>query len=346
MLNRLLLFVAALCLGSLLVRLHLPIPYLLGGLISALFCKTFLRRAGFFWPKQWREYGMVIAGYGIGSTFTSETWYKFLSELSGVVAATVVILGTSVVIAFIAAKIYGGNPKSYVIGMLPGGMTLAMLMAEEDEEVNPNVVMVMQVLRLLGVVITVPFLVVWLLDAHVVGSGLTMPNHGGVHWLVFVPLAILGSFVAIKVHMPTPRLLGPILATAAFSVYAGGVQPVPFYIMAPAQVSIGLFMGMQLDADRIMRTKTLVPYVILATASLILISIGMAFILSERYGFSLITAFLAMAPGGITEMSLAGMSMNEDVSIILTYQLVRLMAINIIMPLLIAWWFNRGRKAA
>ena len=51
--------------------------------------------------------------------------------------------------------------------------------------------------------------------------------------------------------MPTPKLLGPILATAAFSVFDGGVQPVPFWLMAAAQASIGLFMGMQLDADRI-----------------------------------------------------------------------------------------------
>ena len=100
-----------------------------------------------------------------------------------------------------------------------------------------------------------PFLFLCILDAKVVGSAVSMPNHGGVHWLVFIPLAILGSFIAIKIHLPTPKLLGPILATAAFAVYSNGVQPVPVYLMAPAQVSIGLFMGMQLDAKRILATK-------------------------------------------------------------------------------------------
>ena len=42
-LNRLLLFIMALCLGSLLVRMHLPIPFLLGGLLTALLCKTLTR---------------------------------------------------------------------------------------------------------------------------------------------------------------------------------------------------------------------------------------------------------------------------------------------------------------
>lgn len=339
LLNRILLFIVALSLGHMLMRLHLPIPFLLGGLLTAIVCKTFAQRAQVSWPKQLREYALMIAGYGIGSTFTADTWSNFLRELRGVTEATVVILGASLLLAFVTAKLARENLKSCIMGMLPGGMTLTMLLAEDDDEVNPNVVMVMQVIRLLSVVITVPFLVIWLLDAKVVGSAVSMPNHGGVHWLVFIPLAILGSFIAIKIHLPTPKLLGPILATAAFAVYSNGVQPVPVYLMASAQVSIGLFMGMQLDAKRILATKKMVPYILIGTAFLIVVSIGMANVLSARYGFSLITAFLAMAPGGIAEMSLAGMSMNENVSVILTYQLVRVLAINIGIPPLLKWMF-------
>ncbi len=341
LLNRFLLFVMALCLGNLLLRLHLPIPFLLGGLLTALACKTLARRAQVSWPKAWREYALMVAGYGIGSTFTADTWRSFLSEVVGVTESTVIILLSSIALAFVFAKLSQENLKSCIMGMLPGGMTLSMLMSEEDEDINPNVVMVMQVIRLLGVVISVPFLVIWLLDAQVTGSSIALPNHGGVHWLVFIPLAVLGSFVAKKIHMPTPRLLGPIVATSAFAVFMDGVQPVPAWLMAPAQVSIGLFMGMQLDADRIIKTKRMVPFVVVGTAILIAVSIGMANILSARYGFSLITAFLAMAPGGIAEMSLAGMSMNENVSIILTYQLVRVLAINLLVPPLMAWWFKK-----
>ncbi len=343
MLNRFLLFMVALCLGTLLVRMHLPIPYLLGGLISALACKTITanRATKVTWPKQWREYALLIAGYGIGSTFTSDTWASFLQQIWGVVESSTSILFASGVLAYIIAYLAKEDLKSCFMGMLPGGLTLTMLMIEDDKDANPNVVMVMQILRLLGVVISVPFLVIWLLDARVVSNSITMPNHGGIHWAVFIPLAILGSFLATKLHIPTPRLLGPILATAAFSVYSGGVQPVPAWLMAPAQASIGLFMGMQLDVDRIIKTRKIVPFVLIGTAMLIVVSVIMANVLSTRYGFSLITAFLAMAPGGIAEMSLAGMSMNENVSIILTYQLVRLLAINILVPPFVAFAFKR-----
>lgn len=342
MLNRFLLFAMALSLGGLLARMHIPIPFMLGGIITAMSCRLFARGMGVSWPKQWREYALMVAGYGIGSSFSSDAWNNFLAELLGVAEATVVIIGFSMVLAFITSRLTREDLKSCIMGMLPGGLTISMLMAEEDKNVNPNVIVVMQVIRLLGVIVTVPFLVIYLLDAKVLASSIAMPNNGGVHWLVFVPLAVLGAFLANKLHIPTPRLLGPILLTAVFSVYMEGVQPVPAPLMAAAQASIGLYMGMQLDAGRIIATKKMVPFILVGTGLMIGISILMAEHLSARYGFSLNTAFLAMAPGGIAEMALAGMSMGEDVAVILTYQLVRVLAINLFIPPLMVWMFSRN----
>lgn len=341
MLNRGLIFIAALCLGSMLAKMHIPIPFLLGGVLAAISVKTFAAHADISWPKAWRDYALMAAGYGIGANFSAAAWDNMLRQLVGVVEATGSILLVSMALAFISAKLAGEDLKSCVIGMLPGGMTMSMLLAEEDKKINPNVVIVMQVLRLFGVVVSVPFLVIYLLDAKIIGSSIAMPNHGGYHWLIFIPLAVLGSFIAKKIHLPTPILLGSILVTAAYTVAFGRVQPVPGWLMAPAQVSIGLFMGMQLDAKRVMRAKNVIPCVIIGTIILIVVSVLMANVLSARYGFSLVTAFLAMAPGGIAEMSLAGMSMGEDVSIILTYQLVRVFAINIFIPPLLLWWFRK-----
>ena len=100
---------------------------------------------------------------------------------------------------------------------------------------------------------------------------------------------------------------------------------------------------MILDAKRIVQTKNVLPFVIGGTALLVVISIGVAYVLSDLYGFSLVTAFLAMAPGGIAEMALAGLSMGEDVATILAYQLVRLLAINLLVPPVIEWYFSKSR---
>ncbi len=341
MLDRLLLFISAGCLGFLLMKMHLPIPYMLGGMTIAILYKTFARKAVVKWPRKLRDMALMVAGYGIGVNFNTNAWNSFLDELVGVSAATAISIVVSVIIAIITAKVAREDLKSCVVGMLPGGITMSLLMAEEDKSVNPNVVVVMQLIRLFGVVISVPFLTIWLLDAKVIHASLEAVAHTGYHWAVFIPLTILGRFIAVKLRLPTPVLLGSILATAVFNIFVGAVQPAPGYLMAPAQVSIGLFMGMMLDIERVAKTKKILPFAFGGTALLIVISIWVAYVLSDLYGFSLVTAFLAMAPGGIAEMALAGLSMGEDVAIILAYQLVRVLAINLLVPPVIDWYFPK-----
>ena len=338
-------FICSVCLGTLLVKAHMPIPYLLGGMLTALTCKSCLPKANVNWPKPWRELALTVAGYGIGSNFSPAAWSNMLQEVWGIVAATVSILVASLLMAYLSHKSSGEDFKSCVFGMLPGGMTLAMLMAEEDKRTNPNVIVVMQVIRLFCVLMCVPLMVVYLLGAQVTGNGVSAPFRDGIHWLVFIPIGILGGFIGKKIHLSTPMLLGPVILAAVFAVITGGLQPVPFWIMAPAQISIGLYMGMQLDIYKIKQTKKMLPLVLIGTAFLLIVSVGMAYFLSHCYGFSLITAFLAMAPGGIAEMCLAGLSMNENVSIILTYQLMRVFAINMLVPPFTAWMFKKIGRA-
>lgn len=341
LLNRFLLFVVGFCVGTLFVQLHLPIPYLLGGMLTAIACKSFAPNREVSWPRNLREYALTVAGYGIGANFSEDAWNNILSQSLGVIEATGSILLASLVLSYFTAKLTNEDHKSCLMGMLPGGLTVMMVIAEEDKDVNPNVVAVMQVLRLLMVVVSVPFLIVFLLNTQMNGVALSAPNHGGIHWAVFIPLVFLGVFLARKLHFPTPTLLGPILVTAVFAIFAGKLQPLPAFIMCPAQLSIGLYMGMQLKIDRIIKTRKMIPYIIIGTIIMIAISVGMANVLSSRYGFSLVTAFLAMAPGGIAEMSLAGLSMGENVSIILTYQLVRLLTMNMLIPPALKYGFRK-----
>ena len=68
----------------------------------------------------------------------------------------------------------------------------------------------------------------------------------------------------------------------------------------------------------------------------------MAELLSRYYGIPIVTAFLAMAPGGVAEMCLAGMSMGADVSLILTYQIVRMMLMNLSVPFFLRKYFDEN----
>lgn len=341
-LKKTILFLVAAVLGYLLYSNGVPIPYMLGGIVTSAITRIFIDKS-ITWPKPLREYALLAAGYGIGRNFTQATLAAVMAQGLGVLEACATGLGVSLMIAWFIARHSFTNLISSVMGMLPGGLTVMMIMSEEDERCDANVVMVMQTLRMFSVVISVPFLAVYGLGAKVMADeqlAKTVANIDGYHWGIFIPLGMLGWYIAKSVHFPAPRLIGPVFGAALFSCFVHPVLPIPGPVMGFAQLLIGLVMGSQLDKDRLLNTYKLLPHIFIGSAILIIVSVGVAFHLSYMYGFSLITAFLAMAPGGIAEMCLAGLSMGEDVSIILTYQLARMIMICFLVPIGIKWWFK------
>ena len=334
----------AFLLGLLLFYFRIPIPFMLSGIISASVLKFFIW-SEMRWPLLWRNLGLMVAGYGIGRSFTQDTLAQMSQHVMGVFGASLVAIGISVLVAWFTCKHTFANLLSCIMGMLPGGLNQMMLMADEDPRVDANVVVMQQTIRLFGVVISVPFLVIHLLGATVVSQGLLAPvgDNTGLTWLLLVPVAGIGSVAAKKLNVPTSALIGPIIATAAFSIACNvNLQKAPPILMNLAQMNIGLYMGCMLDKERLLRTRVLLPYAIIGTLLIIGGSIVVAEILVRYYGIPIVTAFLAMAPGGMTEMCLAGMSMGADVSIILTYQIVRLLMMNLTVPFFIHRYFDES----
>lgn len=72
-----------------------------------------------------------------------------------------------------------------------------MLMSEDDPRADANVVVVMQTLRLVGVIVAVPFLVIHGLGAQVMQNSAVVQTIDGTHWLILVPL----SFYALLLQL-------------------------------------------------------------------------------------------------------------------------------------------------
>lgn len=334
----------ALVVGLLLFYFRIPIPFMLSGIIAASILKFFIWK-DLRWSVSWRNAGLMVAGYGIGRDFTQDTLARMSEQIIGVFGASFVAIGISLLVAWVTYKYTFANLLSCVMGMLPGGLNQMMLMADEDPRVDANVVVVQQTIRLFGVIITVPFLVIHLLGATVTARGL-LSNPGvntGLSWLFLFPIAGAGLYLAKKFKVPTAALIGPIMATAVVSIgFHTELQKAPPILMNIAQMNIGLYMGCMLDKERLLRTRLLLPYALIGTLLIIGGSIVMAELLSRYYGIPLVTAFLAMAPGGVAEMCLAGMSMGADVSLILTYQIVRLLMMNLTVPFFIHKVFDES----
>ena len=326
------LFLAALCLGFLLYKLNTPIPFMLAAMLVGMLSNQLPERIRPSWPMWGRNAGLLVVGYAIGAGITMEAWQDFCQQIITIVLATIFMVGVSTFIAFVMAKIYRIDLLSSVLGMMPGGLAMIMVLVEENKRVDPNITMVMQVVRLFGVIFTVPFLAIAFLDAKVLSQVTSAGSQDGLTWLLFLPLGLAGALFFEKFHLPIPWMLGPAFATGLFVILMSPVQSLPFWIMWPAQAAVGLKMGMLMDAAKVWATKKYLPAIVLGTAFLIGASYLMALFLNGFYGEDMVTGFLALAPGGISEMSIAGLSMGADVAIILAYQLLRIFAISWVVP--------------
>lgn len=339
------LFLVALCFGFLLYKLNSPIPYMLAAMLVGMFANQLPEKYRPSWSMLGRNAGLLVVGYAIGAGVTIEAWNDFCAQFLTIILSTAFIVGISVVIAFAIAKFQGADLLSCVLGMMPGGLAMVMVLVEENKRVDPNVTMVMQVLRLFGVIFTVPFLAIAFLDAKVMSQVTSAGSVEGMHWLMIIPLGLAGALFFEKFHLPIPWMLGPAFSTGCFVVLSGPVQAVPFWIMWPAQLAVGLKMGMLLDAGRVWATKKYLPSILFGTGVLIAGSYVMALFLHRIYGEDMVTAFLALAPGGISEMSIAGLSMGADVAIILAYQLLRIFSISWVVPYIVKWEEKREQMA-
>lgn len=200
-------FGVAMLIGMLFKCMAVPIPFLLGGIVSAMLFKV--AGADVYWPRQWRELGLCVAGYGIGRNFTADTLHELSMQSVGVFEATFVSVCTSVIIAWWTSRHSYVNLQSCVMGCLPGGMTQMLLMSESDPRVDFNAVMVMQTLRLMGAIIIVPFLVVHGLGAEIKDTAVLPEVAVGHSWLWLVPIAAIGAFVLEKLHIPTAAFARP-----------------------------------------------------------------------------------------------------------------------------------------
>lgn len=344
-------FLVAALIGFALRQLGIPIPYMLGGIITGFLLKAFIDGT-FHWPAAWRNAMLGVAGYGIGSNCTPETFVKLSQETLGIFGAALFTLTVSIGVAFYMHRHTFANLLSSIMGCLPGGLTAMTVLMEDYEEADQNVVVVSQCLRLFVVEVSVPFLAVNLFGGQVIR--LTGPSlwdtsvadflslfHPG--WLLVFPLALGGRYLAKKGHMPTSQLLGPIIATALFACWQGGVPRIPAPAMAFAQLHIGLYIGTMLDRNKLLKTKALIPNILIGSLLMVISSALLSLLLSRLYGFTTLTAFLALAPGGIAEMCLSGLEMQQDVAVILTYQLVRVLILALGVPFAIRKVFKPAK---
>ncbi len=333
--------------GVLFYSLQIPLAWMLGPLSFVVIWGQ-LRKQQQKFPLSVRNAALVVLGYLIGKAFTVEAAAQILAQLPVMLLVTVLILLMSLILCYITQRKTGISFTTVMLGSVPGGFSQMVLMSEEIEDADVSVVSFMHTIRLLSVVFIVPYLATQAVGGFgASGVNIDATANAMISWTPIpgsafpvLTVALIAALLGNEVNLPTPFLMGPILAGAALSLAGVSCPSLPTWLTILCQIAVGAYMGVKIELASLSNWRILTTYTLLGVAAVIAASLGIAFMLSNYYGYSNVTTFLSMAPGGIAEMSVTGIALGADLSVIASYQIFRLFFILLLTPLLFRRWLK------
>lgn len=315
---------------------HLPLPMLLGPLLVV----ATVSLAG------WRPFGRLpqfsmklrncfvpIVGVAIGANFTPDIvrqaaqWWPSLLAIA-------LFIPTAHYVCFRTVKATGLiDPVTAFFGTAPGGLIDAVQMGEDKGADVPMLTM-LQFLRLIVTIVTVPVFFSVMVGHAVGSSGGATLSHGAlaltdIPWLVIA--GVSGALGGKWLKMPGAMVTGP-LAVSAVVHLAGLVQgSPPTFLVNMTQVVIGAALGVRFAGMEIRRFRLAIRLAALSTSVSITMAVICAFTLYRFVDEPMAAVFLAFAPDGLTEMSLIALSLQISIVYVTAHH-----ALRIILAVLVA----------
>lgn len=330
--------------------LHFPIPWMLGPLFAVMFAEGFLKQT-LQWPPIFFKAALIVIGFMLGSSFTHKAIAQAVYHLPLMLLTTIGTILFCLIIGIIVAKVAKIDIRTGMIGFIPGAFAQMMALSEEIEEVNTSIVGIMQLARVLLLISIIPFiLTLGIFSDPNLPMTSTVEVINTIHLLNFhwydylLIIIIIGGFIigANLIHLPTPYLMGPLLAVISLKLIDLPTFELPSFIIVIAQLLFGTYIGLQMNVGEMKRyfNKVLLSTGI-ACIVLILFTMGFSWILTKLNTFTFVTGFLSIAPGGIDVMGFTAKEVHADLSMITSFQLFRMFFMMTVMPPLLKLLFTK-----
>ncbi|MGE7659039.1 AbrB family transcriptional regulator [Bacillus altitudinis] len=339
--------------GFLLSLTGMSIGWMIGTLMTAAFIA--LRRPALFQRKgkntlrihsRWLLLGQFILGIELGQKMNMKVLHIFAENWLPVSFMLVFSILLAMLSGFVLWKLSKTDMLTSFVGTAPGGLS-AMPGIAQEVGANTAVVSLVQTIRVLMVVLTIPFTVFYLNTKSqsdvVVAQGSAFSSGvftiSNISWTAALILgAWLMSRLAVRLHFPAPWLIGSMLGVAALQVGAGaltGHDLIPYWpaqANIASQVFLGATIGSKMNKQMFVGLKNTLIVAAVSSAGLIAATVLSSIAIAEITGISVITAILAFSPGGIAEMATTAVTLHEDSTFVVAVQVVRIILVIAMLP--------------
>lgn len=335
--------------GSVFQAAGMVIPWLLGPLLAVIVLKySILSSQRFYWPDYLRSAGLFFIGIQLGGSFTTEAAREMLENLPYMTLMTVLLISFSLLLAFLVAKITGIDQSTALLGSFPGGLSQMVIVGEEMKRANEAIIAFMQTIRILLVIVSVPLAARMMYGGGegtdpVPAASLASYSLETELLLILLCLSPVAIWAGMKIHMPIPFMLVPLLVVAISQIIVvpGTSADLPGWLINSAQLCIGAHLGYSMKINKSFFTVRMVGAALLSNMVLIGFCIGLSEVFSLLWDTSFKDMFLAAAPGGMAEMGITAIAIEADTAFVTSFQLFRLLFILLVVTPIMKWLLVR-----
>ena len=146
--------------------------------------------------------------------------------------------------------------------------------------------------------------------------------------------AVAGVFVAKKLKLPVPFMIGAMLGVAVFNILTGEAW---FHkeVKTFTQSVSGAYIGLSLTRRDLKNIKQLIAPTVVMVICFLGFTTGVGLVLFKVFKLDPATSFLVAIPGGVAEISLMSYEMDADPAIVSFLQTFRVFAVYLIFPAMI-----------
>jgi len=321
--------------GALLANLlHLPLPWLLGPLL--LVAASRMRGVACACPRPLRRIGQWVIGISLGLYFTPQVAASLLGHWPLIWLAVVWALALGALGCWVLQRFAAVDLASAWFGAAIGGAADMVNLAERHQA-QSAVVSTVHSLRVVLVVLTVPFALQWL------GFGVTMPD--AFHARPFSSIGLLGLMIGSgctawllqRLHVPNAWVLGPMLFALLFTVQEIHLSALPRSISWAGQLCIGWSLGSNYHPQFFCRAPRLAWVITLFTLGMLALCTALAWLTARMVQLPFAALLLGLAPGGIAEMTLTARALDMSVPLVTAMHIVRMLAVVLLADPLYRW---------
>jgi uncharacterized protein len=161
------------------------------------------------------------------------------------------------------------------------------------------------------------------------------PGHRAPAGALAVGGGLVGATLLVLLNVPAGGIVGAVAGSAVTAGFRGRPPP-PYGVRVVGLVLLGCAAGVRLDLQTLETLVHLIVPLLVAVGLLLALDVGLATVLVRRYAVDPVTALLACAPGGVSEMSVLADQANARTGIVIAIHVVRVATVVLVaLPLLL-----------